>query len=105
MDIEHSEWGAFRTILKDNTLAQVKQLVFETHVRNKQKGAEEMIIVYREYINVIREIRNQGFAMWDTHVNPACMFNSTFSAETYSRCNELSFLNMNYLKDSKHTPS
>ena len=100
MDIEHCEWGAIRTMLKDNTLAQVKQLVFETHVRNKKKRAEDIIIIYREYIDVIQGIRNQGFSMWDTHANPGCMFNSPYSAKTYSRCNEVSFLNMNYLKDT-----
>ena len=83
-------------MLKENTLAQVKQLMFEVHVRNGVMIPGRVIENYKLYLEVIKGIRKQGFKSWSTHFNPACRFHSKFTGKYLSRCVEVSFVNMNF---------
>ena len=98
MDIEYSEWAALKTILKENLLSKVKQLVFETHLifYFEEKDTAEIIESYRQYIAIMKEIKRQGFTLWFHHINVHCFFQSPYTGNVHSQCNELSFRNINF---------
>ncbi len=63
-DIEGSEWETFRTMLKDGSLRQVKQIAFEMH--NYQGNSVHNL---RRYWSIITALENLGFQVWNWFPN------------------------------------
>ncbi|PAA75979.1 hypothetical protein BOX15_Mlig001702g1 [Macrostomum lignano] len=92
IDIEHSEWPALKTAVKDGSLKNVKQLLLETHIKRKATAND-----YLEYFAVLESLHSLGFRLWHYNWNTFGNFISRHDATLRTCCHELYYINSNFL--------
>ena len=88
MDIEGSEWPSFATIFEENSLKNVKQLIFEVHVG-------ESVALHQ--LEKVRRLETLGFRKFGVHINHYNRF-VTSSGRRLTKCYELSYINTNFMR-------
>ncbi len=68
VDVEFSEWSAFRTALLDGTFNKVNQLAIEIHFWKRSKEPEAKMV--DGWNQVMEGLHAAGFRMWYRHTNP-----------------------------------
>ena len=87
MDIEGSEWPSFAAMYRENSLKNVKQLVFEVHLREQANVRQ---------FELVRKLETLGFRKFSVHINHYSRF-VTSSGRRLAKCYELSYININFL--------
>ena len=102
IDIEYNEWSCFRTMFKEGVLRHVRQLVFEIHTSEiytiKRASTTED---FKMMSDVLLEIEKLGFRRFYYHYNPFGKYLSVRSGKQRTCCYELSYVNINFLKEEK----
>lgn len=83
MDVEHSEWPTLDTALRDDSLNNVTQFLFETHNRDESKDG----IVKR--LKILQGLRNRGFRIFYAHKNPTTKIGNNKDIPLRVPCYEL----------------
>ena len=101
-DIEFKEWKAIQNMALDSALDNVKQLGFELHFKHPQdaKGADLQITkddFLRMYEN-LKILEDMNFKKFNYRLNPFCNYASNFTKRIRSRCYELHYMNMRFVK-------
>ena len=89
MDIEGSEWPSLETIFRENSLKNVKQLLFEVHLAHRANVRQ---------FQLVQKLEPLGFRKFGVHVNHHSRF-VTSSGRRLTCCYELSYININYLSN------
>ena len=89
MDVEGSEWPALEAMFEENSLKNVKQLLFEVHLE-RQANLHQFQLVYK--------LEELGFRKFGVHINHYNRF-VTSSGRRLSQCYELSYMNIKYLEN------
>ena len=87
MDIEGSEWPSLEAMFRENSLKNVKQLLFEVHLE-RQADLHQFQLVHK--------LEELGFRKFGVHINHYNRF-VTSSGRRLSQCYELSYMNIKYL--------
>ena len=90
MDVEGSEWPSFEAMFEENSLKNVKQLIFEVHIG---QGA-----AFHQFEKV-RKLEELGFRKFGVHINHYNRF-VTSSGRRLTKCYELSYININFLANN-----
>ena len=91
MDIEGSEWPSLEAMFRENSLTNVKQLLFEVHLG---KGAS-----MRQF-QLVNKLEELGFRKFGSHINHYNRF-ETSSGRRLTRCYELSYMNLKYISNDE----
>ena len=86
----------------DDVLRNVKQIGFEIHFKHPQeaKGAElymskdDFIRMYE----ILKLLEGMNFKKFNYRLNPFCNYVSNFTSLVRSRCYELHYINMRFVK-------
>ena len=87
IDIEGDEWSALATMFAENSLRNVKQLLFEVHLQTT---------VNLNQFKLMQTLEKLGFRKLAVHINQTAHF-ITKSGRRLSKCYELSYVNINFL--------
>ena len=87
-DIERSEWPALAEMLREQSLRNVKQLLFEIHVGIVNATVDKY--------KLLHDLETIGFRKFSVHVNHYNRF-VTSSGRRFTACYELSYININFL--------
>jgi len=96
MDVERSEWGSLKSMLKSNILSRVKQFGLEIHIEKNSKRLYE-------YWTILHELEGQGFRRWYWAMNyQGAQAGNIYMIPWGSRscCYEMVYINVNYLKNN-----
>ena len=91
MDIEGSEWPSLEAIFRDNLFKNVKQFVLEVHLGEHKADPHQF--------QLVQKLEEQGFRKFNIHVNHYSRF-VTSTGRRLTCCYELSFININYLRNN-----
>ncbi|CAG5136046.1 unnamed protein product, partial [Candidula unifasciata] len=95
MDVEGHEWESLMKALDDGSLADVRQLAFETHVSwSKSDPTKEE---YLKFLALFRKVYQNGFRIYVTHRNYQwSAFESLLvEGKTLAHCHEVHTININ----------
>eukprot|EP00923_Selenidium_pygospionis_P010397 GHVN01018075.1.p1 GENE.GHVN01018075.1~~GHVN01018075.1.p1 ORF type:complete len:292 (-),score=33.95 GHVN01018075.1:472-1347(-) len=101
-DIEHGEWPSFPTMFKEDSIRNVMNLAFETHVG---KDPKDRTAKYMEAMEVHRELHRRGFRRFHYSDNMACKFTSPLSGKIYTSCSEFGYVNLGLTTTNMTTKS
>ena len=87
IDIEGDEWSALATMFAENSLRNVKQLLFEVHLQTT---------VNLNQFKLMQTLEKLGFRKLSVHINQTAHF-ITKSGRRLTKCYELSYVNINFL--------
>ncbi|KAK2145975.1 hypothetical protein LSH36_643g01023 [Paralvinella palmiformis] len=94
-DIEGSEWKAIPEMAQSGILKKyVKQIAFESHT---YYGGS----VGHIYLNAVKNLQKSGFRKWHSHLNVENMYRPKDATRHYSYCQEMYYLNINFMKRNK----
>lgn len=99
IDIEFYEWECMRNMISDNSLENVKQLMFEMHTPEvamvqRPSTKEDFAMMY----DLLSDLEKAGFRRYNVHVNPLGQYTSSRTGKTRSCCFELYYVNIRFLK-------
>jgi hypothetical protein len=93
IDIEGCEWNAFPTMITENVLHRVKQLLVEVHA-----ASEPTLINYQMAHDIFKRLDDLGFkkfySSWTTYGG---LHRSIITHNIRARAHDLGFLNINFL--------
>ena len=87
-DIEGSEWPALAEMFREQSLRNVKQLLFEIHVDISTGDGKRY--------ELLQNLETIGFRKFSAHINHYNRFVSS-SGRRFTGCYELSYININFL--------
>ena len=97
MDVEYSEWDAFRTILYNGDLRNVKQIGIEIHTNEVHAQQHSSVSLLKQYYDILHGIERAGFLKWQTHANMAATYKSEITKKTRTCCYEMKYINIKVL--------
>ena len=100
IDIESSEWYSFCAMFNEGVLHNVRQLVFEIHIK-RQSSVQD----YHDMAEILSEIERIGFRRFHYHRNPSGRYRSVHTGKMRSCCYELFYIDINFLQDAKKSVS
>ena len=92
MDVEGSEWDSLDTMLRDGSLNNVRQLLFEIH-KFSSVGS------LRRSARILQGIERAGFRKFFPKVNHYNRYVSK-SRRRLTKCYEFSYINLRFLKEA-----
>ena len=99
-DIERSEWFSLCAMFNEGMLHNVRQLVFEIHIRRKS-----LLQDFYDMAEILLEIERIGFRRFHYHRNPAGRYYSKLTGIERSCCFELFYINTNFLQNDANEKS
>ena len=98
LDVEYSEWEAFRTILYNGDLNNVRQLGIELHTDEVHAKRSSTVAQLAMYYDVLKGIEDAGFLKWHAHANMQATYASKkVPKKKRTCCYELKFVNIKVL--------
>lgn len=101
-DIEYEEWYALQTMVIDGALKNVKQMGFEMHMKHPQDTRPGDLEVKKEdflrMYEVLKLLEGMNFKKFNYRLNPFCNYASNITKLVRSRCYELHYMNMRFVK-------
>ena len=101
-DIEYEEWYALQTMVIDGALKNVKQVGFEMHMKHPQDTRPGDLEVKKEdflrMYEVLKLLEGMNFKKFNYRLNPFCNYASNITKLVRSRCYELHYMNMRFVK-------
>ena len=90
-------------MLKDGSLRTVKQIGFETHIKElgavgrRVPASMSSVRDFRGFYETLRGLESLGFRKWYTHSNPMGMYTSKRTYKRRSCCFEMVYINANLM--------
>ena len=100
MDIEFDEWKTFSVMLRDGSLNNVKQFVFELHTPQISLHGIRRPTTLKDFdgmATVLYDLETLGFRKYRFHYNPWGKYKSTYTNKNRTCCYEVSYININFL--------
>lgn len=101
-DIEYEEWYALQTMVIDGALKNVKQMGFEMHMKHPQDTRPGDLEVKKEdflrMYELLKLLEGMNFKKFNYRLNPFCNYASNITKLVRSRCYELHYMNMRFVK-------
>lgn len=100
MDIEFDEWKCLEAMIADQSLSNVKQLIFEAHSPlkfNTDINATEMAEHYRRMLSILEKLEKSSFRRYFYHPNPVGKVVSAIDGGLVECCFELYYINLKFL--------
>ena len=94
------EWESIATMLTEESLSRVKQLGFESHIREVKRRNPMSLIGSKDFYNywkLMESLKSLGFLKWYSHMNRHCVRKSLISGEIVSHCQEMVYINTKFL--------
>lgn len=102
IDIEYSEWESLNAMIKEGSLQNVKQLVFEIHTKELHiGGAPSKTKDYIHYWKTLTALERWGFWRWKSHPNPSGRYRSQRTNRIGHCCFELYYINVKYMDTNR----
>ena len=96
LDIDGTEWSIFESMINQNSLSHVKQLIVTIHTKEKH-GLATTVLDFYNYWTALHELENQGFVRWSFVADSDGQYFSKRTQLTQTCCYKIMFLNLNYV--------